>query len=253
MALIAGIDERLVEARRLTKLGWRLHPVRGKKPLTAHGVYDATTDMATITRWLRRWPDMNLAVACGLPGPQVLDVDDLDAAGDVLPLVADAPTVASGRDDGGRHFYLRGEDRGTIKLDYGELRGRGSYAVCPPSIHLVTGKQYVWLIEPDRPLLPVPPTITRARTTAGRGEHTPPAELVPHGHRHDYLTDFVVRLARAGVTDEQRILAHLQLQFRLACEPLPAPEPGSLEQLAAWAARTAIADRERRIATAARR
>jgi hypothetical protein len=231
-------DERLVEARALTRLGWPLLPVRGKVPLTAHGVKDATTDMATIAAWLHWWRDAGLAVACGAPGPEVLDIDrqELVPAG-VWRLIVDRPRVATPRP--GLHVYGAGQDRGTIRLEYGELRGRGSYVVCPPSAG------YEWVQQLNKPFEPFPPLITGGAQTAGRGAHTPPAGLVPYGERWPYLRDFAVRLARTGVTDERRIFAHLWCEFELACEPHPPPRPGELESLARWAAHSDIAARER--------
>src|SRR5215468_4020275 len=48
----------------------------GKHPRTRNGLKDATTDEATIQGWWQRWPDANVAVACGAEsGLIVLDVD----------------------------------------------------------------------------------------------------------------------------------------------------------------------------------
>lgn len=216
-------------------------PADGKEPLSAHAVKDATCDPALIARWWRRWPHANVAVACGAPGPQVLDVDDLDAGRSVLARVPEAPTVASAR---GRHLYFAGQDRGTVVLGYGELRGRGSYVVCPPSVH-PSGKEYVWLLAPRGALPAVPEFLARDNQTAGCGKHQAPAELVPHGQRHPYLRDFAIRLLRAGVADVNRIEAHLRLEFELSCEPKPDPAPSYFEALAKWAAHSHIAERER--------
>ena len=48
-------------------LGWRVFPCvpREKRPLTKHGVHDATTDLAEIRKWWESSPDANIAVACG--------------------------------------------------------------------------------------------------------------------------------------------------------------------------------------------
>ncbi len=228
--------------------GWRLlicHP-QSKAPLgelVPRGVKDATTDLDVITRWLREHPDANIAVACGAPGPQVLDIDDETAVpATVAKAIKAAPRTASPR--GGAAFFA-GTDTNTINLGYGELRGVGSYQLVPPSIH-PTGKPYVWVVEPRGPLPPVLRALAGAGKRAGCGQHEPPRELVPYGGRHPYLTDFAVRLLRAGVTDRRRIVRHLRLEFEIACEPLPSPTPGYFEQLAEWAARTLIADRERR-------
>jgi hypothetical protein len=223
------------------RLGWPVGPAQpqGKAPLTRHGVKDFTTDAQLLIRWWRRWPDANVAVGCGLPGPTVLDIDDLGRAGEVARL--DAPTVATAN---GRHLYFAGQARGTVVLDYGELRGTGSYVVCPPSVH-PSGKAYVWLAEPNGPLPQVPGGIAGRAVTAGRGEHRPPAELVPFRRRHPYMRDFTVRLLRAGVTDPGDIAAHLRLEFERRCVPNPPPAAGYFDELARWGARTRIAQRER--------
>ena len=58
------------------KEGWPVLPLRGKIPLTKHGVKDATRDVTQITEWWRRWPDANIGLATGeASGWLVLDVD----------------------------------------------------------------------------------------------------------------------------------------------------------------------------------
>jgi hypothetical protein len=230
----------------VARFQWPVLPIRpnGKAPLTRHGVTDASTDPALIRRWFMRWPEANLAIATGAPGPQVLDIDNLEAAAGVLARLAriECPVAATAR---GRHLYFHGTPAGTVALPFGELRGRGSYVVCPPSTH-PSGKAYVWLDAPRGPLPAVPALIPAPTATAGAGEHQAPTTLVPLGQRHPYLRDFAVRLARAGILEERRLLAHLRLEFELACEPLPPPAPGALEAIAGWAAESRIAARERR-------
>src|SRR3990167_6763080 len=50
---------------------------RDKTPLTPHGVKDAVKDHAQIEAWWTRWPEANVAIACGevSGGLFVLDVD----------------------------------------------------------------------------------------------------------------------------------------------------------------------------------
>src|SRR5574344_642526 len=60
----------------LAAAGWEVFPLveNTKRPLTAHGVKDATTDADTIRAWWERNPEANLGLA---PGADllVLDVD----------------------------------------------------------------------------------------------------------------------------------------------------------------------------------
>ena len=231
-------------ARALARLGWPVLPCapNGKEPLTRNGVKGATTDDVRIGQWWRKWPDANVGVATGAPGPTVLDIDDPEAAADVLPrlLELDAPQAATVR---GRHLYFAGLDAGTIKLDYGELRGRGSYVVCPPSIH-PSGKEYVWLTEPNGPLPAVPDWVAGERKSKGAGVR-PPVERVSHGQRHDHLVDLATRLVRSGVTDQAAIERALVAEYDAVCDKKPAALPMYFTRMAKWAANSDIADRER--------
>jgi hypothetical protein len=229
--------------------GWPAFPVKpqAKEPLTKHGVKDATLDGDQLRRWFHRWPTANIAIACGSPGPQVLDIDDLAAGHDTLVVVSrlGGPDVATAR---GRQFYLRGSTQGTIALGWGELRGRGSYVVAPPSTH-PTGKLYVYLIEPgDAPLPGLPSGILPANaSTAGTGNFDAP-ELIGFGQRHDALKDATVRFVRAGFVDPHTLEQMLIAFFTSRCDPNPPPRPNEFKQLAAWGAKTAMATRERMLA-----
>lgn len=178
--------------------GWPVLAIKpgSKEPLTRHGVKDSTTDVREIRRWFERWPDANLAIACGAPGPHVLDVDDLEAfarSGMAERLVG-VPTVASAR---GRHFYFAGINAGTIKPGYGELLGRGAYALAPPSIH-PSGCEYVWLEAPRGSLPPILEQLLRAgrRRDPGAGKGEQP--LIPVGRRYDALVRFLGLLRSYG-------------------------------------------------------
>ena len=233
----------------LTARGWPLLPChpRDKRPLTAHGVKDASTDPEVIAAWLDRWPDANWAVACGHPGPQVLDIDSLERAAvprNALSIFRSAPRVKTGR---GWHLYFSGTAASTVTFEWGELRGVGSYVLIPPSIH-PSGASYMWQIEPRGPLPKVPGACagTERSTGAGRGRHVAPVQRVPHGCRHLYLRGFAVHLLRGGLVDGHLIECHLRCEFERICEPLPAPEPGDFAALARWAVQSRIAERERR-------
>jgi hypothetical protein len=236
---------RLEELLELARLGPVVPVAVGaKRPRTRHGVHDATSDPAKLARWLRRWPDTNWAIATGAPGPTVID---LDAPRRVPELVGrlDAlggPCVATAR---GLHYYCRGEERATFAIEHGEVRGRGSYVVCPPSMH-PSGRVYVWLHGPDVPLPAVPVALVNRARTLGTGELAVPGRPLREGEgRHRYMVDTAVRLVRAGMVDAERLEAHLRLEFELSCAAEPAPRAGFFQSVAVWAASSRIAERER--------
>src|SRR5215472_645544 len=80
----------LRQALAYARHGWPVFPCRpGQKiPATAHGFRDATTDEQQITAWFGRGQRWNLAIATGVPGPDVLDIDQHGPAGNGYPALA---------------------------------------------------------------------------------------------------------------------------------------------------------------------
>lgn len=126
-------------------LGWPVFPCRpaAKQPLTLHGFKDATTDIATIARWWQRWPEANIGVATGAPGPDVLDVDVKDGrAGMELfdrarraGLLRGAAAIVR-TPSGGIHLWFSGTSQSSGAVGPGrclELKARGGYVLVPPS------------------------------------------------------------------------------------------------------------------------
>jgi hypothetical protein len=226
--------------------GWPVLPIKpqAKEPLSAHGVADATLDPALIRRWFVKWPNGNVGIACGAPGPRVLDIDDLVAGHDALVVASHlaGPDVATAR---GRQFYFVGTDEGTIGLGWGELRGRGSYVVAPPSIH-PSGKLYVYLIEPTLGALPPLPNgiVPGDRSTAGAGVFEAP-ELIPYGSRHQALVDYAVRMVRSGIVDVPTLELALRSFYEARCVTTPKARKDEFRKIAVWAVQTHIATRER--------
>ena len=70
-------NERLEAALNYAAAGWPVFPCRvnSKEPATRNGFHDATTDPERIASWWVKRPDLNVAIATGAPGPDVLDVD----------------------------------------------------------------------------------------------------------------------------------------------------------------------------------
>ncbi len=141
----------------------------GKHPLgrlVAHGIDQATTDPDQVTRWWQRAPHANIGLATG----HLVDVLDVDGPAGAQALRAFAaahgwtprgPLVRTG--GGGWHLYLHPSGSGPKApihpdlLAHVDWRGRGSYAVAPPSQH--AGGAYRWVRGLDTPLQPAPPAL----------------------------------------------------------------------------------------------
>ena len=135
-------------------LGWYIFPLcPGQKiPITSHGVKDATIDRKQIEEWWAKWPNANIAVACGeKSGVYVVDVD-ITASGDVngLRSLGEFPplpnTIKQDTPRGGAHFFYKTTvppaNRNSFRPAI-DIRGNGYYVVLAPSIH-PNGKQYAW-------------------------------------------------------------------------------------------------------------
>jgi Bifunctional DNA primase/polymerase, N-terminal len=229
------IATNLDAARDLAELGFEVFPPRprSKAPLTPHGFKDASRDERTILHWYDRWPGAGVAIACGA----VLAVVDADVkAGadpkEVLDLhgLTDAPMVVetAPNDEGerGRHVYCRGPARTGKTAEVGvEIRGRGSYCVCPPSIH-PTGIAYRWrngpvaverlpeLPEGLRPVAAPPWVVTPNAMPIVSIE-----DLATEGYRHDALKWHAIGLIRRGILDPATLLAELLAANASRCHP----------------------------------
>lgn len=136
-----------------------------------HGFHDATTDEATIRQW---WAEKDYNVAFS-PHTRGLGVVDLDGAAGIenweLAQIehGQAPQTYTVQTPHGLHLYFEGEVPGTQSIlgKHVDTRGRGSYALLPPSV-LADGGQYV--VVDDRDPAPMPdwimPLIDRVRTKA---------------------------------------------------------------------------------------
>ncbi len=143
-----------VAALEYASQGYRVLPcvANEKRPLTAHGCKDATTDPNQIKVWWRSWPDANVAIATN--GLLVVDIDAPE--GQPNPWLADdpakraeltaAPTSVTPR--GGNHHFFRqpagqrfGNTAGRL-APHVDTRGDGGYVLVAPSE--VGGASYRW-------------------------------------------------------------------------------------------------------------
>ena len=201
--------------------GWPVFPGQpGAKrpPLTCHGLNDATTDPEQIRAWWARWPQANVLIATGAPGPDVLDVDvrgdgtgfaalnELNRAG----LTAGAHLIIR-TPSNGLHAYFAGTTQrcGSLPKLHVDFKAAGGYVVAPPSV--VHGGSY--RLAQHRPgpggpldwaackqLLAPPPAMPAPRpaaptTLAGLAAWV---ERQPHGNRNHGLYWAACRAVEAG-------------------------------------------------------
>jgi putative DNA primase/helicase len=139
---VLDCNSHLEAALAYAALGFAVFPCwpRSKRPMTAHGFKDATTDPATIRAWWTKRPDANI----GLPVPAdcvVVDVDHREP-------VEDLPYTATARTGRGEHRWYRTTRplRNSVNILPGvDQRGLGGYVVVPPSIH-ESGASYSWIV-----------------------------------------------------------------------------------------------------------
>lgn len=117
----------------------------GKQPMTAHGVNDATTDVEQITAWWTRNPDANIGAAMGVT-VDLIDVDGLEGHRSLQA----HPEILAGFDilarvwtprPAGQHIYIPATGAGNSSaggmLPGVDYKGRGGYALLPPSYTLL--------------------------------------------------------------------------------------------------------------------
>lgn len=175
---------------------------RGKRPLTAHGLYDATTKKEKIREWWQHWPQANIGIPC--KEWCVLDIDPRHGGMESLKTLQTAlgadflNTRVQLTGGGGAHLLYRARHdlekaltnttkfAGMAGLD---LRAQGGYIVVAPSVH-AHGGVYQW--QNTLPLLPFPDVlIERWKSSRQRSSaplHSPRPQPRPfsqgQAHRH---------------------------------------------------------------------
>jgi len=124
--------------------------VTGKRPLTKHGLKDATTDPDQVKAWWQREPQANIGIATG----HLFDVVDVDGRQGLVSLFAleeqtPIPALATAFTGRGRHLYVlpTGRKNGANIQPGIDYRGLGGYVIGPPSRH-TNGDLYRWRDTP---------------------------------------------------------------------------------------------------------
>lgn len=203
--------------------GWRVFPVKGKQPLTSHGVKDATSDPTEIKAQFTSAAGRNATgVAGSCLGIVVVDIDPRN--GGYVPEDLPATRVHySGRGDGGCHLIYKlpagvsGLKSSTSKVSPGvDIKtGEGSYIALPGSIHPVTWEPYT---ANDTPIAEVPSdflNLLQAADLSDEPEVAPRgpslAELLASppevGGRNEWLTRVAGHYARTYRGDPESYVA----------------------------------------------
>lgn len=185
----------IAAALAFAKRGWPVFPCNpaaddpkgAKRPLTEHGLKDATTDAATIHEWWTRWPDalIGLPTGPGL-GAFVVDLDPREKScaelWDELEALIGVPLgepVVAETQSGGWHLYFAwpeleaGEKLGNRSGTrsglpaHVDVRGEGGYVIAPPSI-MSDGRRYAWRAGPGKGLTPAPQELIDCILRRGR-------------------------------------------------------------------------------------
>jgi len=151
---IIPLDNKVLqEALSCARRGWRIIPVKEKRPLLQNWTKQGATDEKIIKDWFHTWPGCNYGIVTGrVSGIIVLDIDgDIGAASlqgletdyERLP---DTPKVLTG--GGGRHIYFEYPENIKIGNRTGllpgiDIRGDGGMVVGPGSVH-ISGRCYEW-------------------------------------------------------------------------------------------------------------
>lgn len=168
--------------------GWPVFPLwgsDGKKPITTHGVDDATTDPDIITEWWERWPDANVGIACGAKSFDVVDIDSQKGEAALISWLNERGLFDEGKaalnstvinlTAKGKHlcFQPAGKLRNLVRAAEDiDIKTDGGYIVAPPSLHRETGITYTWAPEhgPDEiDLAPFPEWLIEYLKTGSNG------------------------------------------------------------------------------------
>jgi archaellum biogenesis ATPase FlaH len=221
-----------------TNRGLSVFPCAKKKPLTDHGLLDASKGLKQITEWWTRWPDAQIAIATGpVSNLIVLDVDGPQGfawlSGRLIPETREVESQP-----GRKHFWYKLPAGRTAKNSAGvfapevDVRGAGGYIVAPPSLHHETGKPYRFInklplaVAPDWLLEPPP------KTSNGNEQSSETGLVIHEGQgRHQKALQLAGGLRARGASQAD-ILTALQIFSQQHCRP--PLEPAWMEKTARY-------------------
>ncbi|GAA1615784.1 MULTISPECIES: bifunctional DNA primase/polymerase [Mycobacteriales] len=241
-------------ARELAAAGVPVFPCvpGGKRPLTAHGFHDATTDPGQVEAWWRTHPDANLAVPTGATSGMVVVDVDVHAPVDGFASFGRAHRagLVSGwaflvsTPSGGMHAYYpatpeRAQRSWQAARAGVDFRGDGGYILVPPSMVSTNGGAVGYRVRQIN---------TGPSATLGSDRlrdfldprPMPPPRTGDDVERSVDVSRLAVWVAARGEGERNRGL--FWAACRLAENGVPAPE--ALDVLAAAASEVGLGERE---------
>ena len=223
--------------------GFKVFPVKpDKKPLTEHGLKDATDTESGVTEFWKRWPKAGIGLVTD--GLFVVDFDlksgGIKSKADIEAKYGSLPRTRAHRTGGGgeHHIYRQPNGNGlrnTVSLAGHagvDIRANGGYIIMPPSPH-ESGNRYEvlddWEIQPAPEWLVTLATKEKQPAGAKLTGH-----LIPEGQRNATLASLGGTMRRRGMS-HSAIEAALLEENRQQCQP-PLPV-GEVTAIAASMAR----------------
>ncbi|QGU05105.1 hypothetical protein CETAM_09260 [Corynebacterium comes] len=219
-------------ALRHASQGWAVLPLVGKRPLTPHGVKDASTDPDEISLMFEEYRGTATGVGGACGGRVVVDVDPR-SGGKVPEGLPPTRTHYSGRGDGGCHLvYSLPEGAPGLKSSTSSLAegvdiktGAGSYVVLPGSTHPDTGGRYTMT---DHEVQVAPPELLAK--LRGGGQSSPDGQSLDsllanppvEGGRNEWLTCVAGHYAARKYPDREAYdhkLSEANRQLRDSLDP----------------------------------
>lgn len=211
-------------------------PSPAKHPRTKNGIKDASTDLATISRWLEMWPDLNIGIETGLQSQLVvIDIDprhDGDKSWNEWCEKNETPDNTLKVMTGGGGFHLYFSSTKPIKNRAGalpgvDIRGDGGYVVAPGSRH-ISNKPYTWAKPPIKTeISPLQPFLEILLN--GKNNVIPLHDSsFPIGTRNNMLASVAGLLRHHGLEENGILQALLSLNQTTCSVPLPTPEVASI-------------------------
>jgi hypothetical protein len=211
--------------------GFKVFPVKpDKKPLTEHGLKDATQLQMGVEEYWKKWPDAGIALVTD--GLVVLDFDAKSGGAESKKAIeakyGSFPRTRTHRTGGGGLHYLYRNPNGhniRSKVAIGgysgvDLRANGGYIVVPPSRH--ESGNYYEVID-DTEIAPAPPWIVELATKkqVAQAELIPENQPILKGKRSNTLTSFAGSMRRRGMPQAAIEAALIVVNDRQCQPPLP--------------------------------